>query len=116
GVLHRALGLRALTGERPLHERGENADHAVQAGARVPDRWPDVRRRVVGKTGDAHRATHRLRDRLVALVVRVGPVRAEALDARVHQPRGELLDRRIAEAEPGEEAPAEVLAKDLAAL
>src|SRR5262249_58503122 len=101
GVLHRDLDLLTLAGEVPLHQRGEDTDHAVHAGARIADRRPDVRRRIVGEAGDAHRAAHRLGDRLVALVVRVRPVRAEPPDARVHQPPGELLYRRVAGAPAG---------------
>src|SRR5205807_2594456 len=115
-VLHRDLDLLAFTGEVPLHQRGENADHAVHAGARIPDGRPHIGRRIVGKAGDAHRAAHRLRDRFVALVVGVGPVRAEALDARVDQARVELLDRRIAEAEALDDARAEVLEQHVAGL
>src|SRR4029450_1478130 len=73
-VLHRDLDLLAFTREMPLHERREDADHAVHPGARVADRRPHVGRRIVRKAGDAHRAAHRLRDRLVALVVGVSAV------------------------------------------
>src|SRR5207245_3366454 len=115
-VLHRDLDLLALTGEVPLHQRGENADHAVHAGARISYGRPHVGRRIVGKAGDAHRAAHRLRDRLVALVVGVWPVRAEALDARVDQPRVELLDRLVSEAQTLEHTWTEILEQHVTGL
>jgi hypothetical protein len=113
-VLHRHLDLLPLAREMALHQRGENADHAVHAGPRVADRGPRVGRGIVREARDAHRAAHRLGDRLVALVVGVRPVRAEALDARVDQARVDALDRFVAEAQPLENAGAEVLEQHVA--
>jgi hypothetical protein len=87
-----------------LHERGEDADHAVHAGAGIPDRRPRVGRRPVREAGDAHGAAHGLGDRLVALVVGVRSPRAEPLDAREHETRVEPAELRVAEAEPLEDA------------
>src|ERR671922_20349 len=98
-VLHGNLDALAEAGAMALHQRGEDADDAVHAGARVADRRPRVRRRTVREAGDAHGPAHRLRDRLVALVLAVRPPRAEALDARVHQAWIELTHRRVVEAE-----------------
>src|SRR3989454_9709995 len=108
-VLHGDLDLLAFAGRVALHERGEDSDHAVHPGARVSDGRPDVGRRAVREAGDAHRPAHRLRDRLVALVVTVRPVRPEPLDARVHETRIELPDFAMAEAQTLEHARAEVL-------
>src|SRR6185436_13273269 len=90
GVLHRDLDLLALAGRVALHERGEDADHAVHAGAGVADRRPDVSGRTVRGAGDAHGAAHGLGDRLVALVVLVRAVGAEALDAGEYEPGVDL--------------------------
>src|SRR4030095_3587389 len=49
-------------------------------------------------------------------VCAVGPVGAEALDARVHQARIELLDRSVAEAQALENAGPEVLEEHIALL
>ena len=88
-VLHRDLDLLAFARGVSLHQRGENADHAVHARARVADRRPDEGRRAVGEARDAHGAAHRLGYRLVALVVAVRTIRPEALDARVDEARVE---------------------------
>src|SRR2546428_3878376 len=108
-VLHGDLDLLAFAGRVALHERGEDPDHAVHPGARVSDGRPDVGRRAVREAGDAHRPAHRLRDRLLPLVVTVRPVRPEPLDARVHEARIELPDFAMAEAQTLEHAGAEVL-------
>src|SRR6058998_4281205 len=75
-----------------------------------------VRRWPVGKARDAHRAAHGLGDRLVALVLVIGPVRSEPLDARVHETRIELAHRGVVEAQPVEHARAEVFEQDVAGL
>jgi len=108
-VLHRHLDLLTLAGRVALHERGQDPDHAVHARPRIADGRPDVGRRALGEAGHAHRPAHRLGDGLVALVVAVRAVGAEALDARVHQARVELLERGIAEAETIDHARTEVL-------
>src|SRR3989475_12241800 len=87
-VLHGDLDLLAFAARVALHERGEDPDHTVHPGARVADGRPDVGRRAVGEPGDAHGPAHRLRDRLVALVVAIRPVRPRYPHARGHQPRG----------------------------
>src|SRR5262245_18321353 len=115
-VLHRDLDPLALAGEVALHERGKDADHAVHAGAGVADRRPDVGRRTVRKACDAHRPAHRLRDGLVALVVGVRSPRTEALDARVHQARVQLLHRLVAETQALEAARPEALDEHVALL
>src|SRR5262245_57497196 len=108
-VLHRHLDLLALPGSVSLHERGEDADQAVHAGARVADRGPEVGGRSVGGAGHAHGPAHRLGDGLIALVVAIGARRAEALDAGEHQPRIQLAQHRPAEAETLDDAGTEVL-------
>ena len=68
-----------------------------------------VGRRVLGKAGDAHRAAHRLRDRLEALEAAVRPVGAEALDRGVDQPRVQLRQHLVAEPQPVQRAGPEIL-------
>src|SRR6185295_16834359 len=63
-----------------------------------------------------HGAAHRLGDGLVALVVAVGTVRPEALDARVNEAGIERPHGGIAEAETIEDARPEVLEEDIGAL
>src|SRR2546426_9379078 len=108
-VLHGDLDLLAFAGRVALHERGEDPDHAVHPGARVSDGRPDVGRRAVREAGDAHRPAHRLRDRLVALVVTIWPVRPQSPYAPLHETRIELPDFAIAEAPTPEHPRAEVL-------
>src|SRR5262245_9084911 len=108
-VLHRHLDLLPLAGGVALHERGEDTDHAVHAGPGVADRRPHVHRWAVRDAGDAHGAPHGLRDGLVALVVAIRPVGAEALDAREHEAGVDLAERGIAEAQPLDDAGTEVL-------
>src|SRR5262249_60825767 len=84
GVLHRDLDLLALAGGLTLHQRGEDSDHAVHAGARVADGRPHVRRWPVGNARDAHRPAHGLGDRLLALVLVIGPLPSQTLDAPRH--------------------------------
>ena len=57
-----------------LVERGQDAGHGVDAGARVADLGPGGQRRAVGEPGCAHRPAHGLRDHFVGLVVRVRSV------------------------------------------
>src|SRR2546427_13256649 len=114
--LHRDLDLLALTAQVTLHERGEDADHAMHARARVADGGPHVRGRMVRKARDAHRAAHGLGDRLVALVLVIGPVRPEPLDARVHDARVEAADGGVVGAETVGDARAEVLQQDIGRL
>src|SRR2546427_9024262 len=56
--LHRDLDLLALTAQVTLHERGEDADHAMHARARVADGGPHVRGRMVRKARDARSEEH----------------------------------------------------------
>src|SRR2546422_3574733 len=105
-VLHGDLDLLAFAARVALHERGEDPDHTVHPGARVADGRPDVGRRAVGEPGDAHGPAHRLRDRLVALVVAIRPVRPQYPFGPGHPPRGERPDFGIAQTETPEDAPA----------
>src|SRR5207237_10572669 len=90
-------------------QRGQDADLHVHTAARSADRRDDKGRRVLGKPGNAHRAAHSLGDRLVALVVAVGAVGAEALDRRIDEARVDPGERLVAEAEPVERSGTEIL-------
>ena len=75
-----------------LLQGGEDADRHLHAGAAIADRRQDQGRRVFRKAGDAHRAAHRLGDRLIALEARIGTIAAKALDRRIDQPRVKFLE------------------------
>ena len=108
-VLHRDLDVLSASRPVPLLERREDPDREVHAGAGVAYRGPEEGRRAVRPSGHAHRSPHRLRDGLEALEAAVGAPGAEALHGGVDEPRIELLQHLVAEAEPVERAGREVL-------
>jgi hypothetical protein len=85
-----------------LLQRGQNADRHVHAGAGIADRRVYVGRRVVGEAGDAHRPAHRLRDRLEALEITVGPIGAKALYRGIDEAWIDLGKNVLAEPQPVE--------------
>ena len=112
-VLHRHLNLLPLAGCVALHQRGQNPDGAVHAGARITDARPGHRRWRVRKTSDAHRTAHGLSDRLIALVVAVGTVGAKALDAGQDQAGVQALELRVGKAQTVQDARPEVFQQDI---
>ena len=108
-ILHRHLDMLTAPAGMALLQSGEDADRHMHAGAAVADRRHDKGRRVFRKPRDAHRAAHRLRDRLVALVVAIGSVGAKPLDRRVDQARVDLGKRVVTQPEPVERARPEIL-------
>ena len=103
----------AAAGRVPLLQRRQDADCHVHAGAAVADRRQHEGRRVVREAGDAHRAAHRLRHRLVAFEMGVRAVAAEALDRGVDQPRVDVAQHVPAEAQPVHGARPKILQQDI---
>ena len=64
GMLHGDGHALSAAGVLALVERGQDAGHRVDAGARVADLRPGGQRRPFFESGCAHRAAHGLRDRL----------------------------------------------------
>ena len=69
----------------------------------------DIGRRVLREAGDAHRAAHRLGDRLEALESAIRAVGAETLDGGVDQPRIELRQHLVPKTQPIQRARPEIL-------
>ena len=99
GVLHRELHALALAGGLALPERGHHAEGRVHARAGVADGRAGLQRRRAGEAGERHGAAGGLRDHVEALVLAVRAVAAEALDREVDDPRVDLRQRVVAEAE-----------------
>ena len=108
-VLHGDLHVLAAPGPMPLLERREDPDREVHSGAGISDRGPEQGGRAVRPASHAHRPAHGLRDGLEALEPAVGAVSAEAFHGGVDEPRVDLLQHAVAEAEPVERAGREVL-------
>ena len=95
-------------GGMALVYRGENGDGHMHAGAVVTDRRPVEGRRPIRKTGDAHGAAHRLRNRFKAFHVCVRAKGTEPLDGGVNQARIDFLQILPAQTHPVQRAGAEV--------
>src|SRR5262245_32070288 len=104
GLLHRDLDVLAAPCRMALVDCSEYGDGHMHSSAAVADRRPAIRRRSVREAGDAHGATHRLRNRLEALHVRVWAIGTEALDGCEDQARIDLLQVLPAETEPVQRA------------
>src|SRR5262249_14956461 len=115
GVLHGHLDVLAAARALALVQGGQDADGAVKAGARVADGRAGLERLGLRGAGQAERAADRLGDHVEAHVVLVRPL-AEALDLRVDDPRVDLLDDVVAEAQPLDGAGREVLDHDVGLL
>ena len=112
-VLHGHFNLLAGSRGVALHKGGQDTDDAVHAGARVSHTRPGDRGRIVGKTGHAHRAAHRLGDGFKTLERAIRPRRTKAFDAGIDQTRIELFEAVIAKSEPFHRAGSEVLQHDI---
>src|SRR6516165_357895 len=112
-VLHRDLKPLSLAGAVALPQRGENADRHQHAGAGVAEGWARLDRRAVAISGDAGRAARGLRDHVEGEVLLVWATRAEAFDLAVNNPRVQLLDDIIAEAQSLNRAGRHVLDRDI---
>ena len=99
--LQQAAGHRlALAGLLALEQGHQDAERAEQPARQVGDGNADPHRPAAGLAGDRHQAAHALGDLIEARTLAVGPVLAEARDAGVDQPRVDLAQRRIVDAEP----------------
>src|SRR6185503_11044604 len=85
-VEHREIDVASLAGARSAGQRGEDGDRDPQTGAEVRHRQPRLDRAAATLAGQAHDAAHRLEHRVVALLLRVGPVLAEAGAGHINQP------------------------------
>src|SRR3954451_4033967 len=84
----------------------------MDSGAGVTDLRASRDRRTVLEAGGRHGPTHRLRDDFVGLEVEI-PSRTEALDGGIDQARVDLAQPLPGEAEPIDDAGAEVLHEDV---
>ena len=112
-VLHGHFDLLADSGGVTLHQGGQDTDDAVHTRARVAHTRPGDRGRIVGKTGHAHRAAHRLGHGFKTLERTMRPIRTKAFDAGIDQARIELFEAVIAKPEPFHRAGSEVLQHDI---
>src|SRR3989441_3620735 len=113
GFLHGHFDELAAARPLPLHERGEDGDGQVHAGARIPHVDAGDHRRTIREAGEAHAAARRLRDHLEALEVAVGAVRAEAFDGRVDRPRVQPLHGLVSEPQALHRAWPQILGDDV---
>jgi hypothetical protein len=111
-MLHGDGHALSAAGVLTLVERGQDAGHRVDAGARVADLCPSGQRRALFESGCAHRAAHGLRDDFIRLVVRVRPV-AKTLDGGEDQPWVDPLQLVPSEAHALDRAGAEILGEDV---
>ena len=88
----------------PRPERAEDAEDAEEARAQVGDRHAHLHRWAVGTARRAHDAAHALGNEVVAAAVRVGPGLPEARDRTVDEPRIDLPQRLVVDAEPARHA------------
>ena len=99
----------AAPGQRPLVQRGEHAVGAVHPGEQVADRDAHAGRLVGRRTGQRHQPGLALGDLVVARAAALGPVVPEPGDREDDQPRVDLVQPLVREAEPVQHAGAEVL-------
>jgi hypothetical protein len=98
------------------HQRGADAERAMQARDEIGERWAGPQRRPVRRAGHAHKAAHRLRDEIEGRPVAIGAARAEAADVAIDEIGLELAQAGFAEAHLREHAGAEILDEDVALL
>ena len=115
-VHHRDLDVLALAGTVRLVQRREEPDREMQPRAGVADLRAGDEGRSIGNAGRAHRPAHRLCHVLVCLEIGIRARRAEALDRAHDELRIDLVDLFPREAEPLEDAGAEVLHHDVGLL
>lgn len=97
-----------------LHQRTENADRAMQAGAGVAQRDPGLERTTVFfLAGDRDGSARCLGDHVEGRMTPFRAVQIEPLDAGVHDPRIDVNHFFVAEAQPFDCAGREVLDEDI---
>ena len=112
-VLHGHLDVLTAGRLGALDQRGQDADRAVQAGARIADGRAGLEGRPAGQTGHAQRAARGQRDGVEALVAAPRPGSAEALDRGIDQPRAAFAQVRVAETEAVHRTGREVFQHDV---
>ena len=105
----RRLDRLALAGFLAFEQRGEDAERGEQAGGQIGNRNADPQRPVTGQAGDRHQAAHALSDLIEARPIRIGPILAEAGNARIDQARIDLAQRFVIDAEALLHGRAEIL-------
>src|SRR5260370_31746335 len=103
--IHQAAAARLLA----LDERGENADHRIDAGEDVGDRNAGALRFAVRRPGQIHDPAHALGHEVVAGTRGVGATLAEAGHRAIDQARVLLAQAPAIETELGKPADLEVL-------
>ena len=116
GIHQRGIDVAALAGLLALRQRGQDADHRIEAGEDVGDRHADAGRRAVRHAGQIHHAAHALRHQIVAGALGVGAVLAEAGHRAIDQTRIFRRQALVVEAELGEPADLEILDQHVRAL
>ncbi len=109
GIHQRGVDERAFAGAFALGERGEDADHRIDAGEDVGHRHAGAGGFAVGGTGQAHEAADALRHEIVAGACGIRAVLAEACHRAVDQPRAVGREALIVEPEFREPADFEIL-------
>ena len=99
GLQQRRRDLLALAGLFALEQGDENAERAENARRQVRNRNARAHRPASRLSRDRHEAAQALRDLVETGPVRVGPVLAKTGNARIDQPRIELAQCRIVDAE-----------------
>ena len=113
---HRHVHVLADAGGARLMQRGQHADDAEERRRQVGDGEADAHRRVRRLSRGVHHAAQRLDDRVHGLAVVGAAGGSEAADRAVHQARVHLVDEVVADAQPVQDAAAEVLHQDVRAL
>src|SRR5215470_10240551 len=112
-VLHRHLQPVAFAGAVTLAQRGKDADGHQHPGAGVAKGRSRLDRRPVAVAGDAGRAARRLCDHVEGEVFLVRAAGAKALDLAIDDPRVQLPDDVVAQAQPLDRAGRHVLDGDV---
>ena len=108
-VDERGIDIAATPGFLPPRQRGENADHRIDAGENIGHRHAGAQRLAVGIAGEIHEAADALRHQIVARTAGIGSVLAEAGHRAIDQPRHFRRETFVVEAEFGEPADLEIL-------
>src|SRR6185437_9507357 len=99
GLEKRGLHPLALAGSLALQQRGEDAERAEQPRREVGDGNPDPHRAAAWRAGHRHQPAHALCDLIEAGALVIGAVLAETRAAAVDDPRIDLADALIVDAE-----------------
>src|SRR5258708_2163243 len=109
GVDQRGVHITTLAGALAPLQRGENADHRIDAGENVRDRNARAGWFTVGSSGQRHEPADALRHQIVASAARMRAGLAETGDGTVDETRTGRREARIVEPEFLQAADLEVL-------